>query len=66
VPIYTFYPQQETGVSPTFETFDLEDDDAVEAVARDVIVRHPSCASVAVWCAERQVGVHRRAPIGPA
>jgi hypothetical protein len=59
VTTYTFYPQQDTGIAPAFEPFELDGDDDAKAVARQVLARHPTCRSVLVCCGDREVCVYR-------
>ena len=59
--LYTFYPGKSESSGNTYLIHDLEDDAAAERTAELILVTHPSCASVNVWCGDRYVMEHLRA-----
>jgi len=62
MPIYTFYPCQADGSSPTFEAFDLAGDDEALTRASLMLDEHHSCAFVTVWQGDREVLTLPRIP----
>jgi hypothetical protein len=64
MPLYTFYPTLESGVSDSFTTLDLEGDVDVTLQALAILDQHRSAASVVVFCGDRKV--HTRTRPDPA
>ena len=64
--LYTFYPCLPDGNSLSFESHELADDAAAEALAEVILRRHRSCTHVVAWTGEREVCTRRREPGDPS
>jgi hypothetical protein len=64
MPLYTFYPTLESGLSDSFTTLELESDFDVVFQSLVILDRHRSAASVVVFCGDRKV--HTRTRLDPA
>lgn len=62
MPLYTFYPCHPDGVSETFLTCELQTDGAAHHYATGVLDLHASASCVSIWCGERNIATHHRAP----
>lgn len=62
--MYVFHLCKRDDSSPTFESFEMDNDAATFAKAGELLVGHPSCDHVEVWDGERAVVArHRQQPI---
>jgi hypothetical protein len=62
--IYTFYPCNPDGASPSFIALDLASDADALATAAVQLREHRSSAYVAIWAGERLVANLARSPVG--
>jgi hypothetical protein len=60
VPIYTFYCCTPDGAAPSFEAYDLPDDQAARAQAAVVLRQHASASHIDVYDKDRAVLTCRR------
>ena len=64
MPMYIFHLCNRDGVSPAFESFELENDAATFAKAGDLLAEHRSCDHVEIFEGDRPVVArHRDQPI---
>jgi hypothetical protein len=62
VPIYTFYCCTPDGAAPSFEAYDLQDDQAAYAQAGIVLEQHASASHIDVYDKDRAVLTFHRIP----
>lgn len=60
MPLYVFYPTKDDGVSPSFEAFACENDQAALWLAASILMEHEAASYVTVWEGARRVLTCRR------
>lgn len=61
MPLYVFYPTKDDGISPSFEAYACDDDQAALWLAATILTEHDAASYVSVWEGGRRVLICRRA-----